>query len=152
MSSKAFLLLGLLLAIVLLISSEVGARELTKTSTDHKNVEATNGVDDAKYGGGYGGNPGGGYGGNRPGHGGYNGGNGHGGYNGGHGGYNGGNGHGGYNGGHGGYNGGHGGYGGGQGRCYYGCCREGYYGKGCSRCCSYAGEAADAKTEAKPQN
>ncbi|KAK4577136.1 hypothetical protein RGQ29_027587 [Quercus rubra] len=125
MGSKAFLLLALMLAIVLLISSDVAARELAETSSNLKNAEVstkTNEVDDAKYGGGYGGNPGqGGYGGN------------HGG------GYGGNPGHGGYGGG------GHGG-----GRCYYGCCREGYYGNGCRRCCSYAGEAVDVETEAKP--
>ncbi|XP_062150577.1 glycine-rich protein DC7.1-like [Alnus glutinosa] len=65
MGSKAFLLLGLLLAIVLLISSEVSARDLAKTSSHQRKVEATkeaNGVDDAKYGE-FGGKPGGGYGG-----------------------------------------------------------------------------------------
>ncbi|XP_062150798.1 glycine-rich protein DC7.1-like [Alnus glutinosa] len=72
-NSKAFLLLGLLLAIVLLDSSEVSARDLAKTSSDQGKVDATkeaNGVDDTKYGefggkpaGGYGGYIGGGYGG-----------------------------------------------------------------------------------------
>jgi hypothetical protein len=37
MGSKSFLLLGLLLAIVLLISSEVAARDLAQTSSDQKN-------------------------------------------------------------------------------------------------------------------
>ncbi|KAM3697078.1 hypothetical protein ACB098_06G087000 [Castanea mollissima] len=133
MGSKAFLWLALMLAIVLLISSDVqAARELAETSSNLKNAEVstkTNEVDDAKYGGheGYGGNHGGGYGGN-PGQGGY-----------------GGNHGGGYGG-----NPGHGGGGHGGGRCNYGCCREGYYGNGCSRCCSYAGEAVDVENEAKP--
>nr|XP_027116945.1 glycine-rich protein-like [Coffea arabica] len=47
----------------------------------------------------------------------------------------------------GGYGGGRGGYGGG--RCHYGCCGRGYYG---CRCCTYAGEAVDAKPETEPQN
>ncbi|XP_062153331.1 glycine-rich protein DC7.1-like [Alnus glutinosa] len=62
MGSKAFLLLGLLLAIVLLISSEVSARDLAKTSSHQRKVDATkeaNGADDAKYGE-FGGKPGGG--------------------------------------------------------------------------------------------
>ncbi|KAJ4730142.1 Glycine rich protein [Melia azedarach] len=139
MGSKIFLLLGLLMAIVLLISSEVAARDLAETSADlNQNAEEakeTNGFDDAKdrgygnpgYGGGrggYGGHPGGGRGGN-------------GGYPGGRGG------NGGYPGG------GRGGYGGGH--CRYGCCGRGYYGRGC-RCCSYAGEAVEANTEDKPRN
>ncbi|XP_062173957.1 glycine-rich protein DC7.1-like [Alnus glutinosa] len=65
MGSKAFLLLGLLLAIVLLVSSEVSPRDLAKTSSDQRKVGATkeaNVVDDAKYGE-FGGKPGGGYGG-----------------------------------------------------------------------------------------
>ncbi|XP_062173956.1 glycine-rich protein DC7.1-like [Alnus glutinosa] len=65
MGSKAFLLLGLLLAIVLLVSSEVSPRDLAKTSSDQRKVEATkeaNVVDDAKYGE-FGGKRGGGYGG-----------------------------------------------------------------------------------------
>jgi hypothetical protein len=37
MGSKAFLLLGLLLAVVLLISSEVAARDMAQTSSDQKN-------------------------------------------------------------------------------------------------------------------
>jgi hypothetical protein len=37
MSSKAFLLLGLLLAVVYLTSSEVAARDLVEVSSDHKN-------------------------------------------------------------------------------------------------------------------
>ncbi|CAA3029330.1 Hypothetical predicted protein [Olea europaea subsp. europaea] len=74
MGSKTILLLGLL-AMVLLIASEVSARKLSQTSDD-KEAEKTNGVDEAKYqGGGYGGYPGGGYpgggyGGNRGGYGG----------------------------------------------------------------------------------
>ncbi|KAJ4713618.1 Glycine-rich protein [Melia azedarach] len=135
MGSKVFLVLGLLMAIVLLISSEVAARDLAETSTDlNQNAEEANGFDDAKDGG-YGGYPGG-----RGGYGGYPGG-GRGGY----GGYPGGG-----RGGYGGYpGGGRGGYGGGH--CRYGCCGRGYYGGGC-RCCSYAGEAVEANTEDKPQN
>ncbi|KAF3456034.1 hypothetical protein FNV43_RR00677 [Rhamnella rubrinervis] len=117
MGSKAFLFLGLLLAIVLLISSEVSARDLAETSPDNKNVDAIgkpDGVSETQYGG----YPGGGY-----------------------------------NGGRGGYNGGSPRHGGGGGSCYYGCCRRSYYGRGCSRCCSYAGEAVDAEPEAaKPHN
>ncbi|KAH9793538.1 hypothetical protein WN944_011044 [Citrus x changshan-huyou] len=134
MGSKVFLMLGLLVSIVLLISSEAAARDLAETSNDdQKNGEVageTNGVDDAKYNGGYGGYPGGG----RGGYGGYPGG--------GRGGY------GGYPG-RGGYGGGGRGHGGGY--CRYGCCGRGYYGRGC-RCCSYAGEAVNAQTEAEPQN
>lgn len=86
-----------------------------------------NGVDDAKYNGAHGGYQGGG----RGGYGGYPGG--------GRGGYGGYPGRGG---------GGRGGYGGGY--CRYGCCGRGYYGR--CRCCSYAGEAVNAQTEAEPQN
>ncbi|GAV62404.1 GRP domain-containing protein [Cephalotus follicularis] len=70
MGFKVFLFLGLLSAIVLLISSNVAARDLAETSTEEANKE-TNGVNDAKYGddrGGWGGGheggwrgPGGGY-------------------------------------------------------------------------------------------
>ncbi|KAL0283305.1 UNVERIFIED_CONTAM: hypothetical protein Sradi_2017500 [Sesamum radiatum] len=69
MGSKAIIFLIFFLATVLLISSEVAARELAQTSTAidaSKEAEKTNGaaVDDVKYpGGGYGGYPGGGYGG-----------------------------------------------------------------------------------------
>ncbi|XP_004304059.1 PREDICTED: glycine-rich protein-like isoform 3 [Fragaria vesca subsp. vesca] len=51
---------------------------------------------------------------------------------------------------YGGYQGGNGGYGGyqggngGRGGCYYGCCRRFNYGRGCRRCCAYAGEAVEA--------
>ncbi|CAI9776141.1 unnamed protein product [Fraxinus pennsylvanica] len=139
MGSKTILLIGLL-AMVLLISSEVLARELSQTSTN-KEAEKTNGVEEAKnrgggfgvlFGGGY---PGGGYGG-YPG-GGYPGG-GYGGYPGG--GYPGG-GYGGYPGG--GYPGGR--YGGGWGYCRYGCCGPSYYPNWGCRCCRYAGKAVDAK-------
>ncbi|KAK6151838.1 hypothetical protein DH2020_014473 [Rehmannia glutinosa] len=55
-------------------------------------------------------------------------------------------GYGGYPGG--GYGGGRGGYGRGRGGyCRYGCCGRSYYRGGC-RCCTYAGEKADAE----PQN
>ncbi|KAK4420068.1 Glycine-rich protein [Sesamum alatum] len=124
MGSKAIIFVGFFLAIVLLISSEVAARELAETSKAvdaSKEAEKTNGaaVDDVKYpGGGYGG-PGGGYGGPGGGRGGYPG--------------------------RGGYNGRRGGY------CRYGCCGRRYYGGGC-RCCTYAGEKADAEALAKPQH
>ncbi|KAJ0241751.1 Glycine-rich protein 3 short isoform [Hirschfeldia incana] len=39
--------------------------------------------------------------------------------------------------------GGNGGYNGGGGYCRYGCCYRGY--RGCSRCCSYAGEAVQTQ-------
>ncbi|XP_022849347.1 glycine-rich protein 3 short isoform-like [Olea europaea var. sylvestris] len=125
MGSKTILLLGLL-AMVLLIASEVSARELSQTSTD-KEAEKTNGVEESKYGGGNGGYPGGGY----PG----------GGYGGNHGGGYGGNRGGGYG----------GNRGGGGGYCRHGCCGQKHYGGGC-RCCTYAGEAVDAEPEAKPHN
>ncbi|XP_059296956.1 glycine-rich protein-like isoform X4 [Lycium ferocissimum] len=61
MNSKAFLFLGLCLAIFIMISSEVLARELTETSTtieeDSKKSEHKNEVHEAQYGG----YPGGGY-------------------------------------------------------------------------------------------
>ncbi|KAG2682408.1 hypothetical protein I3843_11G190800 [Carya illinoinensis] len=51
-SSKVFLLLGLAFAVVLLISSEVSARELAETTTQ---AVQTDSVEEAKYGGhGYG--------------------------------------------------------------------------------------------------
>ncbi|PHT39354.1 Glycine-rich protein HC1 [Capsicum baccatum] len=137
MGSKAFLFLGLLLAIFIMISSQVLANELAEHA---KRSENKNEVHEDQYGGGYpgGGYPGGGYpGGGYPG--------------GGRGGYPGG-GRGGYPGG--GYpGGGRGGYpGGGRrgGYCRYGCCRRDYY--GCYRCCSYKGEAMDKVTEGKPHN
>ncbi|KAL3634508.1 hypothetical protein CASFOL_021562 [Castilleja foliolosa] len=142
MGSKVIMvLLGLFLATVLLISSEVAARELAETSnavdtsTNKEADEKTNEgeVNDAKYGNGYGGNQGGGYGGN-PG----------GGYGG-----NPGNGGGGYSG-RGGYGNGRGGYGGGR-YCRYGCCGRSYYGRNNCRCCNYAGEKVDAEpAQAKP--
>ncbi|CAN6701883.1 unnamed protein product [Malus baccata var. baccata] len=110
MVSKTFICFGLLLAIVLLISSEVAANAAETTTNP-------NGVGDAKYGGGYKGDPGrGGYGGN-PSRGGYGG------------------------------NPGRGGNGGGGrgGRCYYGCCRWSYNGRECLRCCNHAGQAVDAQ-------
>ncbi|XP_062027920.1 glycine-rich cell wall structural protein-like [Rosa rugosa] len=113
-SNKAFLLLALLVALVLVVAA---SRDLAQTSAEKENGVTTassnvGGIDDAKYGG-YGG-PGGGYQGG--------------------------------NGGRGGYGGGNPGYGGGGGGggCYYGCCRRPNYGRGCRRCCSYAGEAVDS--------
>ncbi|XP_058217916.1 glycine-rich protein-like [Rhododendron vialii] len=124
MGSKTFVLLGLLLAAVLLITSEVTARDLVETSTPKETTDQTNnGVEDAKY---YGGGPGGGC-------------NGYGcgrchGY-----------GCGGPGGGSGGCHGygcsGPGGGSGGGGYCRYGCCGHGY--GGCRRCCSYEGEPVD---------
>ncbi|KAI5433867.1 hypothetical protein KIW84_020921 [Lathyrus oleraceus] len=95
-SKNAILVLGLL-AMVVLISSEVSAWDLAETSTNTKEevVEKSDEINDAKYYGGYGegyGHHGGGYNG---GGGGY--GHGGGGYNGGGGGYS--HGGGGYNGG-----------------------------------------------------
>ncbi|XP_073046684.1 glycine-rich protein-like [Primulina eburnea] len=119
MGSKALVFLGFLVAMVLLISSEVAARELAETTNS---VEANQETEETEVGDQYGG----GYGGGR------------GGYGGGRGGYGGG------RGGRGGYGGGgRGGYGGGRGgRCRYGCCGGGGYGGRC-RCCSYAGQAVD---------
>ncbi|KAL7145357.1 hypothetical protein ABFS83_07G077200 [Erythranthe nasuta] len=71
MASKAIVYLVLFLAMVVFMSSEVAARDLTQTSNTvdtSTEVEETNGaVNDAKYGGGnggYGGNYGGGRGSN----------------------------------------------------------------------------------------
>ncbi|KAG5545705.1 hypothetical protein RHGRI_018000 [Rhododendron griersonianum] len=93
MGSKVIVFLGLFLAIVLLITSEVTAKDLAETSTS---TEQTNGVEDAKYGGEHG--RGGGHEGGRGGHGGRGGGyeGGHGGRGGGHEGGRGGRGGGGY--------------------------------------------------------
>ncbi|KAK9924427.1 hypothetical protein M0R45_032794 [Rubus argutus] len=115
-SNKAFLLLALLVALVLVVAA---SRDLAQTSTEKENGEASDvgGLDDAKYGG-YGG-PGGGYQGRNGGPGG------------------------GYQGGNGGPGGGYQG-GGGGGGCYHGCCRRNDYGRGCRRCCNYAGEAVDS--------
>ncbi|XP_022930693.1 cold and drought-regulated protein CORA-like [Cucurbita moschata] len=86
MSSKAFVFFGLLFAFVFLISSELSARDLAKTSeTDNEVRLEINSIEDAKYDRGYGGHDhggyhGGGYGGRGGyGHGGYGGHNGHGG-------------------------------------------------------------------------
>ncbi|XP_027120380.1 glycine-rich protein 3 short isoform-like [Coffea eugenioides] len=100
MDSKAILFLCLL-PVVLVIASEVTAREMHniqyRTNAAEKRI---NGLEESKYpGGGYGGYPGGGYRG-YPG--------------------------GGSGGGRGGYGGGCGGYGGG-GYCRYSCCGRGYY-------------------------
>ncbi|KAL3506533.1 hypothetical protein ACH5RR_031915 [Cinchona calisaya] len=147
MGSKTLLFLCISLAIILMITSEVAARELAETSTSVYNSKPfeTNGVEEAKYpGGGYGGFPGGGYGGYPGGgYGGYPGG-GYGGYpGGGYGGYPGG-GYGGYPGGGYGGNPGGGYGGGGGGYCRFGCCGQSFYGRGC-RCCSYPGQAVDAE-------
>ncbi|XP_020210011.1 dormancy-associated protein 2-like [Cajanus cajan] len=142
MSSKmAILILGLL-AMLLLVSSEVA-------STNSN--EETNGVDDAKY-------PGGGYGGGYPGNGGGYPGNGGGGYRGG-GGYPGhGGGYPGHGGGYPGHGGGYPGHGGGGypgrggGYCRHGCCGGRTYRGDCKRCCYYAGEAVSAQTQDKTHN
>ncbi|KAI3470073.1 hypothetical protein Pfo_026736 [Paulownia fortunei] len=67
MGSKAIVFVGLFLATVLLISSEVAAREVAETSNTvdtSKEAEETNGaVNDAKYPGAYPGSGHGGYGG-----------------------------------------------------------------------------------------
>ncbi|KAM6584078.1 hypothetical protein CsatB_011080 [Cannabis sativa] len=123
MGSRYFLLLALLLAFVaLLISSDVAATDLAQTSTQQNKVVDANvkGVEDGKYGG-------------YPGQGSYNNGGGQGSYDNGGGPYSNGGGR------------GRRGRRGGGGRCYYGCCRSNYYGRGCARCCSYAGEAVEAK-------
>ncbi|KAK6259834.1 hypothetical protein SCA6_014308 [Theobroma cacao] len=59
MSSKTFILLALLAAVVLLISSEVAARDLAETTTKINDALETTevGTNDAKYGG-YGGHGG----------------------------------------------------------------------------------------------
>ncbi|KAK7300441.1 hypothetical protein RJT34_11285 [Clitoria ternatea] len=132
MGSKMTILVLGLLAVLFLISTGVATRDLTEASLnteEAKAVETTNGVDDAKYPGGYGGGGYPGRGGGYPGHGG-----------------------GGYPG-RGGYGGGYpgrGGYGGG-GYCRHGCCYGGY-GGGCRRCCSYAGEAVAAQTQDNTHN
>ncbi|CAH9142261.1 unnamed protein product [Cuscuta epithymum] len=136
MASKAFILTGLSLTLVLLVASEVSARDLAETST--KNV-AEKANEDHKHVDGYGG--GGHYGGGGGGP--YGGGGGH--YGGGGGQYGGGGGQYGGGGGHYGGGGGHGGGGGGHGGCRYGCC-----GYGCGRCCSYQGEAADEAAAGQP--
>ncbi|KAM6548440.1 hypothetical protein CsatB_020116 [Cannabis sativa] len=130
MGSKTLVYVGLLLAVVLLICSEVAAKEQAVNTVENKN-------DDAKYGN-YNGYPG-------------NGGNG-GGHNGGY--YQGGGGGGGGSGG-GYHNGGGGGGGGGGGswgshHCYHSCCQWSYGHKQCLKCCSYAGQTVI--TEAKPHN
>ncbi|KAK4356801.1 hypothetical protein RND71_022411 [Anisodus tanguticus] len=177
MGSKAFLILGLCLAIYVMISSDVVARELAETSTnleeaDSKKSNNKNVVHEAQFGGytgggypggggGYpgGGRGGGGYPGGSRGGGGYPGGS-RGGYPGGGrggGGYpGGGRGGGGYPGGGrggGGYPGGGrggGGRGGGGRYCRYGCCQGNNY--ECYRCCPYKGAAMNKVTEAKPHN
>ncbi|XP_010557682.1 PREDICTED: glycine-rich protein 3 short isoform-like [Tarenaya hassleriana] len=124
MASKSLVLLGLF--VVLLVASEVAARDLAETSTHKNNEVAEETHHPDQYGGRYGGG----------GH--YGGGGGH---------YGGGGGHYGGGGGHYGGGGGHRG-GGGGGGCRYGCCYRGYY--GCSRCCSYAGEAVQTQPENEP--
>ncbi|CAA7024247.1 unnamed protein product [Microthlaspi erraticum] len=119
MAYKALVLLGLF--VVLLVVSEVGAARTRQPVTVKSESEEA--VQPDQYRGGSGGR----------------GGNGGGGYNGG-GNYNGG---GSYNGGGHGDNGGGGGYNGGGRGCRYGCCYRNY--RGCSRCCSYAGEAVQTQ-------
>ncbi|KAL6571436.1 hypothetical protein OROHE_003079 [Orobanche hederae] len=139
MGSKVVVFLGLFLAMVLLISSEVSAKEVAETSNTvdtYKEAEKTSetAVDNVKYPiGGYGGYPGGGN------------------HGGGHGGYPG---RGGIGGGHGGYGGGRGGgYGGRRGGyCRYGCCGWSNNYRGGCRCCTYAGEKVDAEPQAKTNN
>ncbi|KAI3926389.1 hypothetical protein MKX01_032577 [Papaver californicum] len=146
---RVFILLGLLFAVVALISSEVSAAKDLSAKTTEEETTKKNGLQDAKFGGfnggGYPGN--GGYqgGGGYPGNGGYQGGGGYpgnGGYQGG-GGYQG-NGGGNRNGGgyrNGGGRGGEGRRGGGY-RCRHGCCdRGGNYRGDCYNCCYSAAQA-----------
>ncbi|KAL3813190.1 hypothetical protein ACJIZ3_014458 [Penstemon smallii] len=130
MGSKAILLIGFFLAMVLLISSEVAAINIDP-STEKTEGDAYPGRGGYNRGGGkgggYPGRGGGGKGGGYPGHGG--GGGGGGGYPG----------HGGGGGG-----GGYPGHGGGGGGCPHGCCGPRYRGSRC-RCCSFAGEKVDAQ-------
>ncbi|KAI3950068.1 hypothetical protein MKW98_008513 [Papaver atlanticum] len=160
---RVFILLGLLFAVVTLISSEVSAAKDLATKTTEEETAEKNGLQDAKYGGnggfpgnggyqGGGGYPGnGGYqgGGGYPGNGGYQGGGGYPGNGGGYrngGGYQGG---GGRNGG--GYRNGGGRGGGGRGgnyRCRHGCCdRGGYYRGDCYNCCYSAAQAKSFAAE-----
>ncbi|KAF5178322.1 hypothetical protein FRX31_032089 [Thalictrum thalictroides] len=130
MVPKSFIVLGLVLAVVLFISSEVAAKDLETA----KGIEDDRGFNEGGRGGFNNGGGRGGYnnGGGRGGNGGFNGGG-----RGGNGGFNGGG-----RGGNGGFNGGGRG-GNNRGHCRYGvCCRRGY----CQCCYS----AAEATTEAKP--
>ncbi|KAI3911680.1 hypothetical protein MKW92_001654 [Papaver armeniacum] len=143
-NSRIFIIFALLLAVVLFISSEVAAKDLSKKTEETLNE---NGVEDTKYHGGRGGGDHGGRGGGGYDHGGRGGGGyDHGGRGGGGGGYDhggrGGGDHGGRGGGGGGYDhGGRGGRGGGH-NCRHGCCdRGGYYKGGCNNCCYSAAQA-----------
>ncbi|XP_022930746.1 cold and drought-regulated protein CORA-like [Cucurbita moschata] len=82
MSFKAFVFLDLFFAFVLLISSEVSARDLAKTSEKDNDEVEINGIKDAKYDRGYGSHDHGGYQGGGYGHGGYGGRRGYSGHNG----------------------------------------------------------------------
>ncbi|KAI4325067.1 hypothetical protein MLD38_030495 [Melastoma candidum] len=134
MSSRVFVIVGILAAFLLLVSMEVAAgREMSGTAISERAATSKGEVGDDRgadvYPDQYGGYPGRG--------------GGYGGYPGGGGGYPGGGG--GYPGGGGGYGGRGGGY---PGRCPYGrCCRRDY-----CRCCYYAGEAAEIHAEGKPLN
>ncbi|XP_049369960.1 glycine-rich cell wall structural protein-like [Solanum verrucosum] len=128
MGSKTFMFLGLFLAIYVMISSEVVAKEFTETSEEKsKKSNNKNVVHEDQFGGGYpgggGGYPGGG--GGYPGGGYPGGGRGHGGYPGG--------GRGGGGRGGGGYPGGGRGGGGVVEHCRNGCCNGNNY--ECYRCC-----------------
>ncbi|CDP15148.1 unnamed protein product [Coffea canephora] len=65
MSSMKILFFCICLALVLMIISQVAARELVETSNsvDNSKTDEANGLKEAKYPGGYGGYPEGGYGG-----------------------------------------------------------------------------------------
>ncbi|XP_026390335.1 cold and drought-regulated protein CORA-like isoform X2 [Papaver somniferum] len=110
-NSRIFIIFALLLAVVLFISSEVAAKDLSK-KTETLNE---NGAEDAKYHGGRGG-------GDHGGRGGYD----HGGRGGGGGGYD---------------HGGRGGRGGGHNCRHGCCDRGGYYKGGCNNCCYSAAQA-----------
>ncbi|CAA0358503.1 unnamed protein product [Arabidopsis thaliana] len=142
MASKALVLLGLFA--VLLVVSEVAAASSATVNSESKETVKPDQRGYGDNGGNY--NNGGGYqggGGNYQGGGGnYQGGGGN--YQGGGGRYQGGGGR--YQGGGGRYQGGGGRQGGGGSRgsyCRHGCCYRGY--NGCSRCCSYAGEAVQTQ-------
>ncbi|KAK1353680.1 glycine-rich RNA-binding protein 1-like [Heracleum sosnowskyi] len=114
MKLNIFLMLGLLLSLVILVSSiDAAVTPKHEKKGDH---EATK-PDQYGYGPGYG------YGDYGPGYGGY------------------GPGYGGYGPGYGGYGPGYGGGGWGGRRCWYGCCGRSFWGGGCRSCCRSGQEA-----------
>ncbi|KAI3753422.1 hypothetical protein L2E82_25474 [Cichorium intybus] len=125
MASKTFLFLGLVLATVLLITSQVTAAKDLGSNHESEVEDAKYGRDDRGY------------------------------YNGGRGGYYNGGGRGGYNNGGGRYNNGGGRYNGGGhggGYCRFGCCGGGRYYNGGCRCCSTYAEATAYKQAHGAQN